>query len=709
MMTLGSLFSGVGGFELGGHLAGIEPRWLSEIEPFALLVTHKRLPGVKQYGDVCKLKGAELEPVDIITFGFPCFPKGTLVLTEDGYVPIEEIEIGMKVLTHKGRWRKVTATGAKQGETVVLKGNHYGLECTPNHPIYSIDETGKKTWIPAGEMEGRQWAVPKSVESLPMPEISEEALYIGGRRLCKEPEPRDLFGRTLPGWVFGMGESLRASLLRGILASDGCIVEGNACEIRTESKSQAESIRLLAEIQGYATAVHESGMYVVTLTHSEHKTDEHHGWYRVREIQPTHETKVVYNLTVEEDNSYVADGIVVHNCQSVSISGRREGLKHIEHGGEKTTRSGLFYEAIRIIKEMREATNGKYPRYAVAENVPGLFTSGGGEDFRAVLEELVRVKSGEVHVPRPQGKWTKAGEIVGDGFSIAWRVLDSQHWGVPQRRARVYIVGDFGGESAGKILFESEGMCRNIEESHGQGKRAAGDTEEIAGASGGIAVENHPADSRVKISEDGKVQTLTSRMGTGGGNTPLILSYGIGRPAFTSGYEANFSFAVNEELSPTLVHAGPNAVAKKVYGICSKHSRAMLSDNPHTGFYDAETTRTLDRGGGNPTCNQGGMCVCEPLTYDVRITSDGTKNARAHCYETEISRCLDTSEPNPDSNHGSVCILEKPRAFDVRIGSEEAGTHYSETEKSRCLDVSRPNPNCNQGSLCILERREKKC
>ena len=703
MMTLGSSFSGVGGFELCGLLAGIEPRWLSEIEPFAVLVTHKRLPGVKQYGDARKLNGRELEPVDIITFGFPCFPKGTLVLTEEGYVPIEEITIGMKVLTHKGRWRKVTATGAKLGETVVLKGNHYGLECTPNHPIYSRGcLTEKKIWVPAGQMKGRLWAVPKTAESLPIPSISEDMLYAAGRWLCgcEETEPREIaewltdkYGKKLPGWVFGMSESCRASLLRGILD-----MSRNACEIETESKRLAESIRLLAEIQGYTTAVYQRDKYVITLTHSEHMSDELHGWYRVREIRRTNETKVVYNLTVDEDNSYVADGIVSHNCQDLSIAGKRAGLD-----GE---RSGLFHQAIRIICEMREATNGKYPRYAVAENVPGLFTSGGGEDFRAVLEELVRVKGGEVHVPRPEGKWAKAGEIVGDGFSVAWRVLDSQHWGVPQRRARVYIVGDFGGESAGKILFESESVCRNPSAGIRERERAAGDTEEVAGAAGGIAVENHPADSRVKISE--KVQTLTSRMGTGGGNTPLVLAYGIGRPAFTSGYEANFSFAVNEELSPTLVHAGPNAVGK-AYGICSKQSHAMLSGNPHTGFYEAKTSRTLDQGGGNPTCNQGGMCVCEPHVFDVRITSDGTKNTRAHCYETEISRCLDTSEPNPDSNHGSVCILEKPRAFDVRIGSAEAGTHYCETDKSRCLDVWRPNPNCNQGSLCILERREKEC
>ena len=437
MKTLGSLFSGTGGFELGGLLAGIEPRWLREIEPFAVLVTHKRFPGVKQYGDVCKLKGGELEPVDIITFGFPCFPAGTLVLTESGYVPIEEIEVGMKVLTHKGRWRKVTATGAKQGETVVLKGNHYGLECTPNHPIYSLDEMNKDVWIPAVEMEGRQWAVPKSVERLPKPEISEDTLYAIGRWLIDGSSHVLVEMRTkntekiMPGWIFGMRESCRASMLRGILESEGSRAEGNIWKISVENKRMAESIRLLGEIQGYTTAVEkEKDVYLVVIEPEEHKSDELHGWYKVREVKRTNETKVVYNLTVEEDNSYVADGIVSHNCQSVSIAGRREGLKHIEHSGEKTTRSGLFYEAIRIIKEMRDATDGKYPRYAVAENVPGLFTSGGGEDFRAVLEELVRVTGGEVHVPRPEGKWGKAGEIVGDGFSVAWRVLDSQYWGV---------------------------------------------------------------------------------------------------------------------------------------------------------------------------------------------------------------------------------------------------------------------------------------
>ena len=112
-------------------------------------------------------------------------------------------------------------------------------------------------------------------------------------------------------------------------------------------------------------------------------------------------------------------------CQSVSVAGKRAGVKNVNNGDETTTRSGLFYEAIRVIKEMRRATNGQYPKYAVAENVPGLFSSQKGEDFRCVLETLCRVKDETVSVPMPD-KWTTAGEIVGEGYSVAWRVLDAQ-------------------------------------------------------------------------------------------------------------------------------------------------------------------------------------------------------------------------------------------------------------------------------------------
>lgn len=139
-------------------------------------------------------------------------------------------------------------------------------------------------------------------------------------------------------------------------------------------------------------------------------------------------------------------------CQDLSTAGKRAGLEG--------KRSGLFFEAIRIIKEMRDKTNGKYPRYAVWENVRGALSSNNGEDFRCVLEEICSVKNKKITIPRSE-KWNRSGEIVGNGFSVAWRVLDAQYWGVPQRRERIYLIADFDGGGIGQVLFESEGMPWN--------------------------------------------------------------------------------------------------------------------------------------------------------------------------------------------------------------------------------------------------------
>lgn len=145
-------------------------------------------------------------------------------------------------------------------------------------------------------------------------------------------------------------------------------------------------------------------------------------------------------------------------CQDLSIAGRRAGL-----AGE---RSGLFMEAVRIIKEMRSSTNGLHPTFAVWENVPGAFSSNGGEDFRAVLEELARVEQPDASIPRPPrgGRWNKAGAIAGNGWSLAWRQLDAQYWGVPQRRKRIALVADFGGQRAGEILFEQTSVSGDPDE-----------------------------------------------------------------------------------------------------------------------------------------------------------------------------------------------------------------------------------------------------
>mgnify|MGYP003294041298 CR=1 FL=1 len=161
-------------------------------------------------------------------------------------------------------------------------------------------------------------------------------------------------------------------------------------------------------------------------------------------------------------------------CQDLSVAGKRAGL-----AGE---RSGLFMEQIRIIKEMREHDQrmGRSgvdvrPRYMVWENVPGAFSSNHGEDFLAVLEETAKVADKNAVIPRPSGGWTPSGAIMGNGWSIAWRVHDAQFWGVPQRRKRIALVADFGGETAPEILFERESVSRDPSESESQRERTTGD------------------------------------------------------------------------------------------------------------------------------------------------------------------------------------------------------------------------------------------
>lgn len=206
-------------------------------------------------------------------------------------------------------------------------------------------------------------------------------------------------------------------------------------------------------------------------------------------------------------------------CQDLSIAGKRKGLD-----GE---RSGLFRTAVELVRRMRERTSGKYPRFFVWENVPGAFSSNKGMDFRAVLEEI-----GESEIPMPQGnRWAPAGLVQFPGAEIAWRVLDAQYWGVPQRRRRIFLVADFAAydRRAGEILFESEGVSWNPQESKGAGEGAARGTEDCARTSGeafAIYDMTH-ADEVMRPVKDGIVPTLNARMGTGGNQVPVVHAYCI--------------------------------------------------------------------------------------------------------------------------------------------------------------------------------------
>lgn len=363
-LTLGSLFSGSGTFELGGMLAGIQPIWNSEIEPFPIMVTRRRLPHVKHYGDVAKLDGAQLEPVDVITFGSP--------------------------------------------------------------------------------------------------------------------------------------------------------------------------------------------------------------------------------------------------CQDMSVAGRRAGLD-----GE---RSGLFHQAIRIIREMREATHGEKPRFIVWENVPGAFSSNHGQDFKAVLDEVIGIKEPGAAVPAPdKGRWRHADLFLGDGWSVAYRVLDAQYWGVAQRRRRVFLVADFDSERAGEILFERQSLPGNPGQGKAPGAGTAGDPAAGAGETGCWCL-NPQASSDVYLTRD-KTGTLVAQ---DHGHHPAVLAAG-----FNTGDSATArSVGYADEVSPT-IRAGAVPAAMLLeqlpFNIGAYNSLAWLSDNPCAGIYRVDTVRTLDQSGGNPTAQQGGMAIVE--AYAVTVNS----------------------------------------------------------------------------------------
>ena len=404
-------------------------------------------------------------------------------------------------------------------------------------------------------------------------------------------------------------------------------------------------------------------------------------------------------------------------CQDLSVAGKRAGLKHESNGDEETTRSGLFMEAVRIIKEMRnkdeELRSGRSnehirPRFAVWENVPGAFSSNKGEDFRVVLEELARIKDAEISIPMPEkGKWKQSGEIVGDGWSIAWRTLDAQYHGVPQRRRRIFLVADFADECAGEILFECQGLPGYPSQSREKGQGTSRDSSDSIGKSserecigfdgynqsvtGNVSkaitsaatdsdhvplvlqekpiycVDEGGGKSACNITEnvsptltcthrgelvicDSVPYTLQIRSGCeGGGKGPLIQT---DKSACLTAAQTQTLFqpiciqgsvigrkdengpqgdGINVDKSFTLNTIDRHAVA---YGICSYASNSMKSGNPHSGIYEADTARTLDLNGGNPACNQGGICICEPISIEnhpndsrIMIREDGTVQA----------------------------------------------------------------------------------
>lgn len=283
-------------------------------------------------------------------------------------------------------------------------------------------------------------------------------------------------------------------------------------------------------------------------------------------------------------------------CQDLSIAGKRDGLDG--------KRSSLFYEAIRIIKEMRCATDGKKPRYIVWENVPGAFSSNKGEDFRCVLEGICHIKDETLSVPKID-KWKQAGTIVGDHFSLAWRVLDAQYWGVPQRRKRIFLVADFAGGGAGEILFKSEGLSGYSKKSIRSWQGTASNFADSIGATGTICL-NDQGGQRMDVTTD-----ITCTLRAKSNHPPCIMDSAV----------------------------------------FDNHGK----DTRFTGPIDVAPTISATYGTGG---NNQPFVVENSKTYDVRFTSEGTVNARSNVYESDTARTIDTSGNAPDSNQGGIAVVE---------------------------------------------------
>lgn len=278
-------------------------------------------------------------------------------------------------------------------------------------------------------------------------------------------------------------------------------------------------------------------------------------------------------------------------CQDLSIAGKRAGM-----AGE---RSGLLSEAVRIIREMRYATFGAYPKYAVWENVLGAFSSNKGEDFHAVLQSLCRVIDPDAVIPRPTDarggiKWPRAGAILADHYSLAWRTMDAQHWGVPQRRLRISLVLDLTGGRAGEILFEPESL---------RGHFAPGITP---GQAAPVVIGGCTEDAN-------RAFTLKIRSGCEGGGKGALV-------------QIEKSATLSTLQDQTLFVAEP----PKAYSFDSLASNSMKSSNPHSGCREVEIAKTLDTSPPDPAKNQGGIAIVEPTFCIQGNTIDRADTAGAN-------------------------------------------------------------------------------
>lgn len=322
-------------------------------------------------------------------------------------------------------------------------------------------------------------------------------------------------------------------------------------------------------------------------------------------------------------------------CQGLSMAGKRLGFDD--------NRSVLFLDAARIIKEMRTATNGMYPTFAVWENVPGAFSSNGGEDFRAVLEELASVEQPDASIPRPSGRggrWSKSGAIAGNGWSLAWRQLDAQYWGVPQRRKRIALVADFGGQRASEILFERTSMSGNSCESIPAWKTFARTPE------ASVAGYDRMVESRNSVT-GGAESEGTRRSGR----------EGIGRVLESDHRET--STRCTEPVAYTL----------KIRSGCAGGGKGALVQTEKSATLSTLQDQTL----------------FQPVVYDARGNGDG-----------KIVPTITGDHENRITDYTAIAIERE-------TFNEQSFSHYKESDK--CSTLKAKAGNIGNGSECLIAEK----
>lgn len=374
-------------------------------------------------------------------------------------------------------------------------------------------------------------------------------------------------------------------------------------------------------------------------------------------------------------------------CQDLSIAGRRAGL-----AGE---RSGLFVEAVRIIKEMRKATNGMYPTFAIWENVPGAFSSNNGEDFRAVLEELARVEQPNAVIPRPPrgGRWSKAGAIAGNGWSLAWRQLDSQYFGVAQRRKRIALILDLGGQRAGEILFERTSLSRHPDPRIPAWKEVAGLTTNCSAGNDRVVAEGG----------QNAAYTLKIRSGcAGGGKGALVQTEKTGT---LSTLQDQTLFQLIRE--PTYCISG-NTVDRKTNqngsGVRENGSFTVNTVDRHAVVYSIQEENpaqpvVLESNQVHATVTQTGICPTLPASmglggrYVPMITDHPAdkpvvfENHAQDARYKEAPTCSPTGYDSWGTGGGNTPLVAVPgQVTSYGIGNGQAHA-YASKEKSGTLDT----------------------